>query len=62
VRMALGAQPRQIRTQFFSLSLRLLAGGMLLGLIGAWQAGRAMRTVLSTYHRLTSQSSPGLRA
>jgi predicted permease len=48
VRMALGAQPRQIRIQFLSLSLRLLGGGTLLGLIGAWQAGRAMRTVL--YH------------
>jgi predicted permease len=46
VRMALGAQPRQIRSQFLSLSLRLLGGGTLLGLIGAWQAGRAMRTVL----------------
>jgi predicted permease len=46
VRMALGAQPRQIRGQFFSLSLRLLTGGTLLGLIGAWQAGRVMRTVL----------------
>src|SRR3984893_7901332 len=46
VRMALGAQPRQIRTQFVSLSLRLLAAGTLLGLVGAWQAGRAMRAVL----------------
>jgi len=46
IRMALGAQPRQIRTQFLSLSVRLLAGGTLLGLIGAWQAGRAMRAVL----------------
>ncbi|HMI50538.1 MAG TPA: ABC transporter permease [Candidatus Saccharimonadales bacterium] len=46
VRMALGAQPSQIRSQFFSLSLRLLAYGTFLGLIGAWQAGRAMRTVL----------------
>jgi predicted permease len=46
VRMALGAQPGRIRWQFFSLSLRLLAGGTLLGLIGAWQAGRAMRSVL----------------
>jgi predicted permease len=46
VRMALGAQPRQIRSQFFSLSLRLLAGGTLFGLIGAWQAGHAMRSVL----------------
>jgi predicted permease len=46
VRMALGAQPRQIRIQFLSLSLRLLTAGTLLGLIGAWQAGRAMNTVL----------------
>lgn len=46
VRMALGALPRQIRSQFLSLSFRLFAGGTLLGLLGAWQAGRAMRTVL----------------
>ena len=46
VRIALGAQPGQIRSQFFSLSLRLLAAGTVLGLIGAWQAGRAMRSLL----------------
>ena len=46
VRIALGAQPGQIRIQFLSLSLRLLTAGTLLGLIGAWQAGRAMRTAL----------------
>jgi predicted permease len=46
VRMALGAQPLQIRTQFLFLSLRLLFCGTLLGMMGAWQAGRAMRTVL----------------
>jgi len=46
VRMALGAQPSQIRSQFFFLSLRLLACGTSLGAIGAWQAGRAMRSVL----------------
>ena len=46
VRMALGAQPGQIRSQFFYLSLRLLAGGTILGLIGAWLAGRAMQAVL----------------
>jgi predicted permease len=46
VRIALGAQPGQIRLQFLSLSLRLLTAGTLLGLIGAWQAGRAMRTAL----------------
>jgi len=46
VRIALGAQPGQIRRQFLSLCLRLLTAGTVLGLIGAWQAGRAMRSVL----------------
>jgi len=46
LRMALGAQSGQIRSQFFYLSLRLLACGTLLGLVGAWQAGRAMQAVL----------------
>jgi predicted permease len=46
VRIALGAQPGQIRIQFFSLSLRLLIAGTVLGLIGAWPAGRAMRSLL----------------
>jgi ABC-type antimicrobial peptide transport system permease subunit len=46
VRMALGARPQQIGRQFFSLALRLLAGGTILGAIGAWLAGRAMQTVL----------------
>ena len=46
VRMALGAQPGQIRMQFLSLSLRLLSAGTVLGFIGAWQAGRAMRSLL----------------
>jgi predicted permease len=46
VRIALGAQPGQIRIQFLSLSLRLLAAGTVVGLIGAWQAGRAMRSLL----------------
>jgi predicted permease len=46
VRMALGAQPGQIRSQFFSLALRLLAGGTLLGVLGALLAGRAMQAVL----------------
>jgi ABC-type antimicrobial peptide transport system permease subunit len=48
VRMALGARPAQIRTQFLALALRLLGFGMVLGILGAWAAGRAMRTVL--YH------------
>ena len=46
VRMALGAQAGQIRMQFLALSVRLLAAGSVLGLIGAWQAGRAMETLL----------------
>ena len=46
IRMALGAQRGQIGTQFLSLGLRLLAAGTVLGLIGAWVAGRAMQSVL----------------
>ena len=46
VRMALGAQPGRIRMQFLVLALRLLAAGTVLGLIGAWQAGRAMQSLL----------------
>jgi ABC-type antimicrobial peptide transport system permease subunit len=46
VRMALGAQPGQIRNQFLFLTSRLLASGVMLGRIGAWLAGRAMQTVL----------------
>src|SRR6266480_3188761 len=46
IRMALGAQIGQIGTQFFSLGLRLLAAGTILGLMGAWWAGRAMQSVL----------------
>jgi predicted permease len=46
IRLALGAQTRQIRTQFLSLGLRLLAGGVLLGVVGAWATGTAMQRVL----------------
>jgi predicted permease len=46
VRMALGAQTRQIRRQFLSLGLRLLAAGMLLGVVGVWVAGKAIASVL----------------
>ena len=46
IRMALGAQRGQIGTQFLSLGLRLLAAGTILGLLGAWLAGRAMQSVL----------------
>jgi predicted permease len=46
VRMALGALPGQILLQFVSLGARLLAGGLVLGVIGAWLVGRAMRSEL----------------
>ncbi|HEX4639521.1 MAG TPA: ABC transporter permease [Chthoniobacterales bacterium] len=46
IRMAIGAQKKQIGVQFLSLGLRLLATGTLVGLIGAWLAGKAMRSVL----------------
>jgi hypothetical protein len=46
VRMALGARPEQIRSHFFSIALRLLAGGMILGVIGAWLTGHAIQAVL----------------
>jgi predicted permease len=46
VRMALGARPEHIRAQFLVLALRLLAAGIVLGVIGAWLTGQAMRTLL----------------
>jgi predicted permease len=46
IRMALGAEPRQIRAQFLRLGLRLLAAGIGSGALGAWMAGKAMRGIL----------------
>ena len=46
LRMALGARPAQVRGQFVSLALRLLAAGTLLGLTGAWVTGQAMQAIL----------------
>ncbi len=46
IRMALGAQAKQIGAQFLSLGLRLLAAGTVLGAIGAWLAGKAIQSVL----------------
>jgi predicted permease len=46
IRIAIGARPDQIYRQFLGLALRLLTAGMILGTIGAWIAGQAMRAVL----------------
>jgi predicted permease len=46
LRMALGARPEQIRNQFLSLALRLLAAGVVFGIAGAWTTGRAMQALL----------------
>ena len=46
IRMALGARPIEIRRQFFSLGVRLLVAGAILGLVGAWMMGQAMESVL----------------
>jgi ABC-type antimicrobial peptide transport system permease subunit len=46
VRIALGALPRQVLTQVLSAGLRLLAGGVILGLAGALLLGRLLSTLL----------------
>jgi predicted permease len=46
VRMALGAWPGQIGRQFLTLGLRLLLVGTILGVAGAFVAGRAMQSLL----------------
>jgi predicted permease len=46
VRMALGALPQQILAQFLGLGAKLLVVGIVLGVLGAWAAGRAMQSVL----------------
>ncbi len=46
LRMALGARPAQIRSQFLALAFRLLVAGTILGTVGAWLTGRAMQTLL----------------
>jgi len=46
IRMALGAHPVQIRNQFLSMGVRLLAAGTAIGIVGAWLSGRAMQSIL----------------
>ena len=46
IRMALGAHPAQIRNQFLSIGVRLLAAGTAIGIVGALLSGRAMQAIL----------------
>ena len=46
VRLALGAQTHHIRSQILSLGLRLLAPGILLGVMGTWTVGKGMAGVI----------------
>jgi predicted permease len=65
VRMALGAQPGQIRTEFLTLALRLFIVGMAFGSLGAWLTGRAMQTILfhvSALSPLALGSAAGIMA
>ena len=63
LRMALGARPEQVRGQFVSLGLRLLASGTALGIVGAWFLGRAMQAILfqvPPLHLATFASTAGI--
>lgn len=46
VRMALGALPSQILTQFLGLGTKLLIAGIVFGVAGAWAVGRGMQSLL----------------
>ena len=46
VRMALGAQPGQIRGQFLTLGLRLVVAGLALGSAVSWLGGKVIQAVL----------------
>ncbi len=46
VRLALGARPSQVLAQFFGLGTKLGGIGTVVGLPGAWAAGRAMHSML----------------
>ena len=63
IRMALGARPEQIRAQFISITLRLIAGGAIFGILGAWLTGKAMQAVLfhvSAYSPVTLAGAAGI--
>ena len=59
VRMALGALPQRIAGQFLLLGLRLVALGTLLGVLGAWLAGRAMQGILFNVPALPAATLAG---
>jgi hypothetical protein len=61
LRMALGARPAQVRRQFMSLALRLLAVGISLGMVGAWLTGRAMQSILFEVPALHAGDNRGRR-
>jgi predicted permease len=46
VRMALGALPQQVLAQFLGMGARLLLAGVVVGALGSWAVGHAMRSVL----------------
>lgn len=46
IRLALGAQPRQVHLQFLGLGALLLGAGLLLGFPASWALGRTMQSVL----------------
>lgn len=46
VRLALGAMPAQIRTMMLQQGMRLLAGGLVVGFLGAFALSRTLRSVL----------------
>jgi predicted permease len=46
IRMALGAQPREVLRLFLGLGATLLVFGLVLGVLGTWAASRAMQSVL----------------
>jgi predicted permease len=54
VRIALGALPSQIRSQFLRAGARLLAAGLALGGLGTWGVVRAMNSVLFEAHAIAA--------
>lgn len=48
IRLALGALPEQVRKEVLVEGLRIAASGLVFGSVGAWLAGLAIRSFLST--------------